>query len=181
MLASASDLIKNPGTGNQGTDAMTTQRLIGIGLVAFLVVDLFVLFPGVGLVLASVTGVVLFRLGKSKFPNVQFRRSSNDRSGRLGLDFSGMSLKGQDLSHRNLRGASFQNAILAGADFTNANLEGANFNRSILIGANLTNVNLGGADLTGAALNRAISSGICGTPAHLPDGWELRGGVLVKE
>jgi uncharacterized protein YjbI with pentapeptide repeats len=44
---------------------------------------------------------------------------------------------------------------------------------------NLTGANLTNANLTGVALNGVISGGIIGTPAALPSGWTLVGGVLI--
>ena len=67
----------------------------------------------------------------------------------------------------------------AGVNLANADLSGLNLTDANLTGTNLTGANLTGADLTGAILNGVISGGIIGTPAALPSGWTLVGGVLA--
>jgi hypothetical protein len=82
-----------------------------------------------------------------------------------GGNYAGMYLAGRDLSSVDLTGASL----------TGANLTGAN-----LFGANLRNTALGGASLAGANLLGVVSSSVTGTPASLPQGWSLTGGMLVR-
>jgi uncharacterized protein YjbI with pentapeptide repeats len=48
-----------------------------------------------------------------------------------------------------------------------------------LQGVNLTDANLTGTDLSGANLTGVVSSGIIGSPSHLPTGWILVNGFLV--
>ena len=83
-----------------------------------------------------------------------------------GADLRGADLRGADLSGANLRGAN-----LYGANLRGANLSGADLSVADLYGANLRGANLSGADLRG-----------CSRWSHdpVPDGWTLRGNMLVR-
>ena len=91
-----------------------------------------------------------------------------------GAYLSGATLGGANLTGANLSGADLVGAILTGANLTNASLTGASLYNATLAGANLTNATLNNATLTGV-----ISGGIVGTPAALPNGWEIIEGYLV--
>jgi uncharacterized protein YjbI with pentapeptide repeats len=108
-----------------------------------------------------------------------------------GANLAGVDLTGVDLTGAILTGVSGQLAAVPsllpegyvaannylvgpGADLTGANLTGAD-----LTGADLTGTILSNANLTSAILTGVISAGVSGTPAALPSGWRLVGGVLV--
>ena len=127
-----------------------------------------------------------------------------------GANLAGAILDFIDLTNVDFTGAILNLANLSGSDLTNANLTSANVNQanltdSVLAGANLTDAELNGADLTNANLTDAnlasaslldvnidnanfsnailtgvVSSGLTGSPATLPDGWELDNGVLKE-
>ena len=82
-------------------------------------------------------------------------------------------------SGANLKGAALAGANLPGATLTGANLSGANLTGANLTGANFKNANLDGAALAGANLTGASSGKIDGTPASLPDKWQLLNRFLV--
>jgi uncharacterized protein YjbI with pentapeptide repeats len=65
-------------------------------------------------------------------------------------------------------------ANLEGEDLQGVNMAGADLDGADLAGADLDNV-----DLTGTDLFFVRSGGIVGTPASLPDGWELTSGYLL--
>ena len=71
----------------------------------------------------------------------------------------------RDMSDCQLQGAMLRGARLMGADLT---------------GADFTQARLMGADLTGAKLVGVISGDIRGVPDHLPEGWSLVDGTLIK-
>ena len=118
-----------------------------------------------------------------------------------GVDFSGVDYSDLPLAGIDFAGATFDGASLDRADLTGTDLTGASFGGTSLVGADLGGADLtdagftgasdlSGADLTGAdlegtsigddtALAGIISSGITGTPAHLPPGWSLVAGQLV--
>jgi titin len=73
-----------------------------------------------------------------------------------------------------------EDANLSGASLVNVNLTSADLRRANLSGALLSNVDLTGALLGGATLTDVVSSGIIGTPAELPAGWEIASGSLVR-
>lgn len=83
-------------------------------------------------------------------------------------------LSGADLSGLDLSNAHLMRATLDQVDLTNTNLSGA-----VLTDATLTNATVQGTDFTGADLTRLFSGSLAGTPAALPTGWILSGGVLV--
>jgi uncharacterized protein YjbI with pentapeptide repeats len=84
-------------------------------------------------------------------------------------NLSGADLSGADLSGVNLNRSNLTDANLAGTD-----LSGASLNFVPLTGANLTNTNLANASLA-----EAISGGVTGQPAALPDHWMLVSGFLI--
>jgi uncharacterized protein YjbI with pentapeptide repeats len=98
-----------------------------------------------------------------------------------GLDFTSLLLSGLTLSGIDFAGATFAGSTLDGVDLTGSDLAGATFSgASGLAGANLTGVSLQGTSIgDDTVLTGVISSGVTGTPAHLPPGWALVGGVLV--
>ena len=65
------------------------------------------------------------------------------------------------------------------ANLQGADLSGANLKDTILKHTNFYEVNLEGANLEEANLDEVISGYIKGSPASLPDGWMLIGGVLI--
>ncbi|MEI6623993.1 MAG: pentapeptide repeat-containing protein [Actinomycetes bacterium] len=104
-----------------------------------------------------------------------------------------MNLTGTNLTGARMTQAQFDHVDLTNANLLNADMHGTWISNSNLTDANLTNVdmrgdvfsgsisdsNLTNADLTGADLTGIDSWGITGTPAHLPAGWSIVGGVLV--
>lgn len=111
-------------------------------------------------------------------------------------DLRGASLKGEDLSYRELRdvdltGADLTSARMVGTNLTNAVLRNARLVGTRLDEAQLTGADLSGADLTGARLPRADLTGVTvtgsrwsraalinatGVPADAP---ELRGAAVA--
>jgi len=80
-------------------------------------------------------------------------------------DLRGASLKGEDLSYRELRdvdlaGADLTSAWLVGTNLTNATLRDARLVGARLDEAQLTGADLRGADLTGARLPRVDLTGV---------------------
>ncbi len=69
--------------------------------------------------------------------------------------------------------STLSRANLYGANLYGANLDGATLSRANLYGANLYGANLDGANLYGAH-NWPSSK-------HLPDGWELRDGIVRRK
>ena len=106
-----------------------------------------------------------------------------------GVNFTGADLSGSDLTDAILAYADLTDANLAGATLTGADLRSTTQTRTDLTDATLTNADLSsavltdtdlsGADLTGALLVHSVSNGIVGTPAALPTGWTLVGGILI--
>jgi uncharacterized protein YjbI with pentapeptide repeats len=95
------------------------------------------------------------------------------------VDLSGSILDGANLSGTNLAGADLANAAFAAANLTGANLTGATATGGTFAGATLTSANLTGVNLSGVLLVEVVSGGITGTPAVLPQGWQLVSGYLV--
>jgi uncharacterized protein YjbI with pentapeptide repeats len=91
-----------------------------------------------------------------------------------GFDLRNAALEGADLRGAQLEGANLTDADLTGIDLTGANLLFANLSGAVLNGSNLSGAQLFQADLTGIR-----ASGITGTPASLPDSWQLLWGFLL--
>lgn len=128
------------------------------------IVDNYIVGPGVNLAQANLAGANL---------------SGLDLSGAL---LGSANLHGAILRQANLSGALLTATDLTGADLTGANLTGAHLYVTKLDGANLTGVNVEGADLQAAYIfSGVISSGVVGTPASLPSGWVLVGGVFQRQ
>ena len=124
-----------------------------------------------------------------------------------GFDLSGLDLSGATLTGANLTGAVLTRvhasgvigtpadlptgwqvvsgyligpgADLSGFDLSGLDLSGATLTGANLTGANLTGTNLDGTDLQGATLDGAHASGVTGTPADLPTGWQVVSGYLI--
>lgn len=77
-----------------------------------------------------------------------------------------------DLSHRNLRGTQFEGDTLNNVSFAGSDLRSASFKNAVL-----NNVNIDGANLSSANLS-GVSGTVIGTPAALPWGYKLVGGVI---
>ncbi|WP_322752719.1 TIR domain-containing protein [Frankia sp. Cas3] len=73
----------------------------------------------------------------------------------LHSDLRGRSLRGEDLSYREMRAVDFTGADLTDAVLTGADLAGSIMRNAILVAARLNDTALTGADLTGANLTRA--------------------------
>ncbi len=107
-----------------------------------------------------------------------------------GMDFSGAAilsptdLTGADLSNANLHGtglfgSTYTDVDFSGADVSYADMSGSTFTNVDFTGADFTTTDINNADLSDATLTGVVSSGVRGTPAALPTGWTLVGGVLV--
>lgn len=91
-----------------------------------------------------------------------------------GVDLSQASVIGGELSGRNLTGADLTEAVLVDSDLT-----GVTFTNAVLFKAYLLRTEISGADLSGADLTSLGSHGVTGTPAVLPDNWQLVAGFLL--
>jgi len=136
-------------------------------------------------------------LSGTNLSNADLSNSGLFQADLTNADLSGANLTNVNMEEATLTGVSGQLAsavgtllsagyviannyiVGAGVNLANADLSGLNLTDANLTGTNLTGANLTGVDLTGAILNGVISGGIIGTPAALPSGWTLVGGVLA--
>lgn len=100
------------------------------------------------------------------------------------VDFTGSELRGARFDNSNLTRTIFADSDLQWAQFvsstlTGTDLSGANMTAVKLRGSTFTNVNLAGADFTRIRIVGDVpSSGLRGSPKHLPSGWSIVGGTL---
>ena len=106
-----------------------------------------------------------------------------------GADLAAADLSFADLSYAYVSDAKLVGADLSSADLTSAVLSGTDLTGSIWRSADARGVDLTGADLSQADLSEAnledatlagvLSGGVFGTPAALPEAWQLLGGYLM--
>ena len=123
-------------------------------------------------------------LAGANLNGVDFDSADLSGANLAGASLYGANLASTDLTGANLAGAHVIGASLDGATLTGATLSGADLTGTTLVGAALANAKLysavlAGADLSGATLTGVLSNGITGTPAALPAGWSIVGGVLT--
>ena len=92
---------------------------------------------------------------------------------------SGMTLNNADLSNLDLSNLDLSQSNLAWDNFSNSSLANTNLSNTNLAWDTLTGADLSGTDLSNSTLYGATSGGIVGTPAALPDQWNLTNGYLV--
>ncbi len=100
---------------------------------------------------------------KERPPQLDFSRLSL-----VGEDFSGLDLSGADFSYSNLSGANFSQARLFGASFKKASLRGANLEEAELFGADLSEADLEGVKAEKAGFGKARLEKARLFRAHLP-------------
>jgi uncharacterized protein YjbI with pentapeptide repeats len=91
-----------------------------------------------------------------------------------GVDWSGCSLYGANLTNANLSDANLYSVDLTGANLASANLSGALLKSAVLTGADLS-----GTVLAGANMFYVVSGSVTGTPASLPGKLTVTGGYVV--
>ncbi|HET8931617.1 MAG TPA: pentapeptide repeat-containing protein [Acidimicrobiales bacterium] len=97
----------------------------------------------------------------------------------LNADLNGASLQNANLHGVGLFGMTFVGTDFSGADVSYANLGQSTFMNVDFTGADFTTTDIQNANLARATLTGVVSSGVRGTPAALPTGWTLVGGVLT--
>jgi len=93
-------------------------------------------------------------------------------------NLSNLNLSNADLSKANLSGANLVGANLTHSNLSFAHLEGASFDRAKISGSDVTE-SIFTAEGRQASLSGLVSGALKGSPANLPDGWNLVSGNLL--
>ena len=122
--------------------------------------------------------IVKVTAGSVRLSGTNLRNASLTLEWVGGLSFAGADLRGASIS---LTSGDASGVSFSGADIRYAKLVGP-FPRSVFSGVDLSGVDMSGIQSlapNGVLVTTPPVSGISGTPASLPNGWALTGGMLI--